>query len=383
MIGADRNLVLSDWNSVLFDAARIFATFAVFIQHCTGDPALAEEKISLLGRAVIPLFLIVSGYMTAMTLRPKGSFGEQVLTRYLKYYYIVVPAILLTFLADLLLIWQNSPLVMHEKFDPDHGVKTFLREAFEAVTYSGEYWRITPVSQGLFGNAAFWTMDYILAYVSATIALYRLQGLKRTTTLCAITAIAGPTVLLLAPLWFLGVGAYHLHVSRPPCLSWACTQRVATWLLAAGIASVVFVEISGAGNNIYDNFKGLVPHEIRSHLGMAKRFPWQWISGLGLFLAVWASRYALSNSQCRPLRANLRKVAQFTLPVYMLHYPLIYVTHSLFTSYDIAWASLDIYQLILGAGAITLGLSWIGIQFLKPRADALTREILQGTRHDA
>lgn len=202
---------ITDRQSIAFDLARIAATFAVFLQHATGDPALYESKIALFGRAVIPIFLVISGYMTAMTAMHGRSFLEKSTRRYLKYYAVVIPAILTLFLCDLYLVSVGSPILESVKFENEHTIYTFLRELFQALTFSGEYWRLTPHSQGLFGSVSYWTMDYILAYAVATMALYMLSGITRITTILAVAAIAGPTVLLLAPLWFCGVLAFEFN----------------------------------------------------------------------------------------------------------------------------------------------------------------------------
>ena len=59
--------------SVVFDAARILATLAVFIGHATRPDVLSDMDVSLIGRATIPVFLMISA--AAMLLGVVNLFG--------------------------------------------------------------------------------------------------------------------------------------------------------------------------------------------------------------------------------------------------------------------------------------------------------------------
>ncbi|MEM7522806.1 MAG: acyltransferase family protein [Pseudomonadota bacterium] len=367
---------ISDHQSILFDAARIIATFAVFLQHATGEASLFDVKVTLLGRTVIPLFLIISGYMTAMAMARGGRFFPKLLRRYLKYYFIVIPAIFLMFAADLYLISVQSPIVTQDKFEAEHTVYTFVREAFQALTYSGEYWRQTTVSQGLFGNVAYWTMDYIMAYVVLTMAFYLLSGPMRIFVLIAAALIAGPTVMLLSPLWFAGVLAYELHRrSREENPRWLTSHLFAWACVVIGLGLILVVEIKGVGETAYLESKSWASYEYREHLGMAKRFVWQWLLVPGLFLILLASKYLLSDQPAPALRDRLRAAAFYTLPVYILHFNFVYLAQALIPDYDPSVGSIDPYLMIALSMGLTLGVSWGAIHFLQPRFDKVIAQL--------
>lgn len=371
---------ITDRQSIAFDLARIAATFAVFLQHATGDPALYESKIALFGRAVIPIFLVISGYMTAMTAMHGRSFLEKSTRRYLKYYAVVIPAVLALFLCDLYLVSVGSPIVESVKFENEHSIYTFLRELFQALTFSGEYWRLTPHSQGLFGSVSYWTMDYILAYAVATMALYMLSGITRTAALLAVAAIAGPTVLLLAPLWFCGVLAFEFNRrtdaaaydpanarSEPPMR--AFHQRYALYLFAIGVLWCLAVEWAGIGDAAYQLSKDFASYEWRQHLGMAKRYLWQWLYLPGLFLMLISTGAMLGDTPSPKWRSHLRHAAAYTFPVYIAHFSFIYLAQSLVPNYQPTAGSADPYIMMVIAMAITLLFSWMTIQFVQPLAD--------------
>lgn len=380
--------VISDGQSVLFDAVRIFATLAVFVQHATLSEYLYPQKVELLGRAVIPVFLLISGYMTAATMARGGKFFRKSARRYVKYYFVVIPAIIMMFAADQYLIAVDSPIVDRDKFNPDYSPVAILREVFEALTYSGEYWRLNTVGQGLFGNVAYWTMDYIMAYVVITMAWYLADSVARYVIIAVAFVIAGPTVLLLAPLWFVGVLAYELHrrCDVAANLEMAGRQDVAaTWprivrrmapaLAVTGVLLVIIVEYFGVGETAYLESKSWASYDLRQYLGMAKRFAWQWMLLPGLFLLMVASKYLVTWAPPDWMKRAARRTALYTLPIYIFHYSFIYVALSFIPNYDPSYTSIDPYLMMGMALAMTVFFAWLCFRFVLPVADRLIARV--------
>ncbi|MGB0410687.1 MAG: hypothetical protein ACPGFA_03780 [Pikeienuella sp.] len=381
--------VISDGQSVVFDAVRIFATLAVFVQHATLSEVLYPHKVELLGRAVIPVFLLISGYMTAATMARGGKFFRKAARRYVKYYFVVVPAIFIMFAADQYLIAVDSPIVDRYKFHADHSPIAILREMFEALTFSGEYWRLDTVGQGLFGNVAYWTMDYIMAYVVITMAWYLTDGFARAAFIALAFLIAGPTVILLAPLWFVGVLAYELHrrcdvaatLEREGRFDEAAKwphliRRGAPLIAVTGAIMVIIVEYMGVGETAYLESKSWASYDLRQYLGMAKRFAWQWMLLPGLFLLMVASKYVVSWQPPEWMKYAARRTALYTLPIYIFHYSFIYVALSLIPNYDPSYTSIDPYLMMSMAIGLTVLFSWACFRFVQPVADRLIARVL-------
>ena len=380
---------MPEGQSVVFDAARILATLAVFLGHATRPDVLSDVDVSLIGRATIPVFLMISGYMTAMTMSRGGNFVKKVVRRYLGLYFVVIPAIFILWLVDLWLIQQGSPLIANDKFQDGHGLLRILREAFEALTFSGEYWRLDTVDQGLFGNQSYWTVEYIMAYVAMTAAFYLLGGVTRVLVILAFLAIAGPTVILLSPLWISGCICFELHrrcynswvienSDRPqnPKNPWPTVRAWAPVYGAIGLALVIFFEVTGVGQTAYQESKSWASYDYRQHLGMAKRFAWQWALVPGLFLMMLSSKYLIHWTPPDGMVQRFREVSRHTLPVYIFHFSLIYLVHSLIPDYQPRWETLDPLIVVVGAATLTLVLSWLCYRFTKPVADRLIARIL-------
>lgn len=375
--------------SVLFDAGRILATFAVFLGHATRPDVLSDMDLSLVGRTTIPIFLMISGYMTAMAMSRGGKFHKKVIRRYLGLYFVVIPAIFVLLAIDLWLIHAGSPLMDNAKFYNDYSAWRVLREVFEALTFSGEYWRLDTIDQGLFGNQSYWTVEYIMAYVVITAAYYLLGGITRVLVITICILIAGPTVLLLSPLWIAGVICFEIHrrcydswviensdrpqdaPKWPPAL-----RRCAPLYGAIGLALVILFEVNGVGETAYLESKSWASYDYRQHLGMAKRFAWQWALVPGLFLVMLSSKYLIHWSPPDGLVQWFRQVSRHTLPIYIFHFSLIYLVHDLIPDYRTSWSTPDPYILLVGAAALTLMSSWLCYRFTKPVADRVIARII-------
>lgn len=376
--------------SVTFDLIRIFATFAVVVQHATAPSYFFDQgQIAMLGRTVIPVFLMISGYMTAATMSRGGSFHKKVARRYLKYYFVVIPAFFILLAADIWLVHVGSPIVDEYKFEGAYDAWALAREFFQAITYSGEYWRENTVSQGLFGNVAFWTVDYILAYVALTTALFMLDGVKRWVWLAICAAIAGPTIVLLSPLWFAGVWAFELHrkcdvsrrfanSARPELASgWPVLLRRWAWAyLLVGALIIWIVERQGVGQTAYLESKSWASYDYRQSLGMAKRFAWQWLLTPGLFFIMLASKYVIKWRPSEGLKQWARKAALYTLPIYIFHFSFLYVVHALIPNYQPYWYAPDPYIMIFGALLLTIIVAWAAYRYVQPAFDRVIARII-------
>ncbi len=395
-------LVLSDGYSVALDQARVFASLAVFVGHATRPDVLFDVDVTFFGRATIPLFLMLSGYFTARTLSRGGSFFTAVAKRYYGFYFLVIPAALLVWAADAWMIAQSADLMMNFKFDSDLSFRRVVVEFFQALTFSGEYWALSTKGQGVFSNQPFWTLDYILAYAVMTAALYLLRGWVRWLAVIAAGAIAGPTVLLLSPLWWAGVLAFELHrratalpFSEDPkkddrkALRMSGTKRWALPVFVLGLVSLYAVDWTPMdktpmgrtvylGEWLYLESKDWASHDLRQYLGMAKRFLWQWAYVPGLFAMLVASRYLIHWQPSERVKRLSRLAARYSLPVFILHFSAMYFVQSLIPNYQASYLSPDPYIMVAGTIAICILYGWCAFAFVKPALDRLARHRFGG-----
>ena len=154
------------------------------------------------------------------------------------------------------------------------------------LTFSGEYWSISTVGQGVFSNEAMWIMDYIMAYTVATAAIYILRGWRRIAALLIICVIAGPTVVLMSPLWFTGILAFEIDKRLDEGLAVRIgmagtrvlrnmvkrrARMLALLTMIGAFVLILVLEGNQLGEGLYQWSKTIVSYDYRQYLGMAKR----------------------------------------------------------------------------------------------------------------
>lgn len=146
-------------------------------------------------------------------------------------------------------------------------------------------------------------------------------------------------------------------------------QRYALYLFAIGVLWCLAVEWADIGDAAYQLSKDFFSYEWRQHLGMAKRYLWQWLYLPGLFLMLISTGALLGGTPAPNWRSRMRHAAAYTFPVYIAHFSFIYLAQSLVPNYQPTAGSADPYIMMVIAMSITLLFSWMTIQFVQPLAD--------------
>ena len=390
-------LRISEGQSTFIHIVKILAIAAVIVGHATKPDILFDVDVSLLGRATIPTFLMISGYFAALTFSKaqiKGvsrgrKFLKSVMTRYFNMYFMFVPATLLVLVMDLWMIKVDAPFIHTDKFDQDMSPFRIAKEFFQLFTFSGEYWAPSTVGQGVFSNAAVWTMDYLMAYTVATAALYLLSGPVRVFVIGLAVVIAGPTILLLSPLWWAGVVAFEVHrrsVAReaagargarlgPLELPELAVKRLSIALFGCVLAAWLVFERSGAGPEIYQWSKTLASYDIRQYMGMSKRFLWQWVYVPILFTFLVTSKYIFTGPVNPVFQARVKTVSKYCFPVFAFHFTTMYFFQALIPNYQATYKSVDPYLMAGASLAVSIVCGVACFNYVKPITDGIYEKI--------
>ncbi|MCP5084901.1 MAG: hypothetical protein GY948_24710 [Alphaproteobacteria bacterium] len=390
-------LRISEGQSTFLHIVKILAIAAVIIGHGSKPDILFDVDISLLGRATIPTFLMISGYFAAMTFSKaqiKGvsrgrKFLKSVMTRYFNMYFMFVPATLLVLAMDIWMVRVDAAFVHTDKFDPDLSFLRIVKEFWQLFTFSGEYWAPSTVGQGVFSNAAVWTMDYLMAYTVATAALYLLSGGPRVAVICLAVLIAGPTILLLSPLWWFGVFAFEIHrrsvvqensneggetIGSYP-VSKIAVRRLSLGLFASVAIAWLVVELSGVGPELYKWSKTLASYDLRQYLGMSKRFLWQWTYIPIIFTFLVTSKYIFTGPVPPGFRSWVQRVSKYCFPVFAFHFTTMYFFQALIPDYQATYKSADPYIMATSSLAVSIVCGVCCFKFVKPVTDGIYEKI--------
>ncbi len=376
----EQRVGIPDQYSLFIHFWRIVATASVFIGHATRPDILFDVDFSLVGRATIPTFLMISGYFTTMSFANGGRFLKKIAKRYCILYVFFIPASVLVLLMDFYMVGSVAPIMLNDKFDPDLSLMRIAADTFNLLTFSGEYWRAGTFGQGVFSNEAIWTIDYIMGFMLLTGALYLLTGWKRVIATVVISGMIGPKVLLLSPLWFAGVLAYELHrriLGRPGGSLLPREIRIGRWrlgsiaggCLAVSVVSWLAIEFMGVGEQLYQWSKTLAPFEVRQYLGMSKRFLWQWSYVPSLFLLLVFSRVLLDGPVPAKVMKAVSTASKYALPVYAIHFSLMYFVQAFIPGYTPRHDSPDPYIMMVATLLLSIAFGYGCFTWIKPATD--------------
>ena len=312
--------------SLYLDILRFGAALAVLVTHLA-YPELSGGMLQywrLLGNDAVMVFFVLSGFVIAYAAQEKEhTLGAFARSRLARLWSVAVPAQLLTILLDR---WGSAldPAAYtqwwYQAGDP-------LWRALRALTFTNELWfaSVRP-----FSNGPWWSLGYEALYYAIFAALAYVPGWKGRLLAGALMLAAGPKILLLLPIWWLGVWA------------WKRTQRET---LPADKAALLFFGTIGAyalfrWSGLPLLFKGLTAHmlgpeNVATYLHFSDEFLSSYVIG-----PLVALHFIAAHGLARALEGLLtpwRKVivwfAQSTFALYLLHYPMLRFARAAF-AYD-------------------------------------------------
>ena len=200
--------------SLYLDALRFGAALTVFVSH------FSTARISGglfwqfdYGRTAVLVFFVLSGFVIAWVTEARESTLEEYgLSRAARLYSVVIPAFVLTVALDYIGKEIDPGLYGPEwGHDTAHPVVDY---ALSAV-FLGESWTLRSLP-GL--NVPYWSLNYEAWYYILFAAATFLRGRRRVGAIIGAALLTGPKILLLLPVWLMGVAAWQWRTALPRTL---------------------------------------------------------------------------------------------------------------------------------------------------------------------
>jgi peptidoglycan/LPS O-acetylase OafA/YrhL len=200
--------------SIYLDLVRFLAAVAVFLSH-VGTRAVSDGflwQFMPLGAPAVIVFWVLSGYVIAHSVQGNPSLRDYTVARAARIYSVVVPTLLATIVIDELGRWiapanyANCPSMLADPWSIPLAL-SFLNEA----------WGGCPKAS-LGSNGAYWSLGYEVPFYALFAGIHFLHGRTRIVCCSLLALLAGPQVIGMFPLWWLGRAAYDLswhHRIRP------------------------------------------------------------------------------------------------------------------------------------------------------------------------
>ncbi|WP_159594012.1 acyltransferase family protein [Hydrogenophaga sp. BPS33] len=305
--------------SVWMDLCRVLAALAVYVGH-SSLLLVAPEGVSATWQRsaddAVTAFFVISGIVIAHTSRQRldaGGAGHYALARLSRVYSVAIPAVLFALAVDLIgMRWDPSLYVVDWQYP-----RLWLHLPFHWL-FLGETWfgAIQPLSM-----APYWSLGYEVWYYVLFGCLLYLQGRTRQRVVVVVLLIMGPRILLLWPVWWLGVVLYRrmdrLRVTR----AWAWAFMLAA-MLGYGVffLSGLRAETDAASKALYAWISRGLPSPFDP--GSTVHVLSDYVMALLFALFVVGAAHCGWSFGDRGARA-IRFLAGFTFTFYLIHYTLL------------------------------------------------------------
>lgn len=198
--------------SLYLDALRFGAAFTVFLSHYAVGRFSGGLfwQLTQFGRTAVIAFFVLSGFVIAWISQTREQrLGEYALSRAARLYSVIIPAFVLTAVLDRV-GFAIDPRMYVSEWGLGAG-QLLLRYAASTV-FLGESWTLA-IQPG--SDMPFWSLNYEAWYYVLFAAAAFLRGRLRIAVLLAAALLAGPKILLLFPVWLMGVAAWRWRARLP------------------------------------------------------------------------------------------------------------------------------------------------------------------------
>lgn len=302
--------------SVYLDAVRLFAALAVVLTHLAYPRFSGGLLLPLrtYGNDAVMVFFVLSGYVIAFTAATRDrDVRTYAVNRLARLYSVALPAVFLTFALDEIGRRLDPALYDGFWYKADHPIGRMLA----ALTFTNELWFR---SVRLFTNGPYWSLGYEFWYYALFAAAFYVSGWKRSALVVGIAAIMGPKILLLLPVWVLGVAVYLINSRARVSVGWG---RV---LFFGSILLYVAFRAMGLRDLLLDwTYAQLGRGFVRGTLRWSDEFLSAWVIGI-LVACNFVGFHALSSrfgGAIARIERPIRDWAGYTFSIYLLHYPLL------------------------------------------------------------
>ena len=290
--------------SLYLDVLRFTAAFVVFLSHYSPLHRSGGLfwQVGPYGRASVLAFFVLSGFVIAWVSQGKeANFQEYAISRIARLYSVIIPAFIMTAILDSIGMALYPAIYQYSTggFDTDNSIVNYLLSTF----FLGQSW-ILKVSPG--SNLPFWSLNHEAWYYIIFACIIFFSGKRRVFLLLLAALLAGPKILLLFPVWLMGVAAWRIKDVIP--------QRLGPVLALGAVGGFIGLEMIG-GQKLF-----VVTHTLWLPLDFSA---YDYV--VGTIVAILLCGIARSRLPMpgKKLTVAVHALAGTTFGLYLFHFPLL------------------------------------------------------------
>lgn len=275
------------------------------------------ELVGRLGHEAVVVFFVLSGYVISYTVDKNGPGASRFLgERIARLWSALLPALALGITLDLYGQTINPDLYLGKSVTDTLWIRLGL-----AITFLNE----SVLAGSKFGtNGPLWSLSYeFFYYVFFAVHISRLQKSTKIPLLLALSIIAGPKIILMGPIWLMGVAIHKAHSILP-----TFNRIAALGIFFISLASLSFIPHSTVLGHIHQTIQPQLTALGIENLRFSKNFVFDFGLGLVISFHLFSARYLVQARNTSPrskhARMTARQLGELTFPIYVFHVPLLY-----------------------------------------------------------
>ena len=326
--------------SIYLDLLRVLAALQVALYHLgwLERTGLGQHWWNTWGHEAVVIFFVLSGFVIRHAVEVKDrDLAAFVASRMSRLYSVAIPALALTLICDAIGYSLAPDLYRGAGIGGSFGLYV-TKLAISLLMLNESWWSV-----GFFTNTPYWSICYEIWYYLLFAAYIFTAGRKRWVLLVALTLAAGPAILVMFPIWLMGVYAY----------TWRRGTSWPRWLVWAAFLQPVGVFTCHVVFDLPQVGLALLGPSLVSHLHWSSFVLSDTLLGLSFAVHLVAAKQ-LHDRLLRVLRGvagTVRAAAARSFTLYLIHMPLMVVL----TAVTAAWSPMPQPWLVaLGTVAIPL-----------------------------
>jgi len=309
--------------SLYLDAVRFLAALLVLFYHANWiyRPGILFTS---LGHEAVVIFFVLSGFVIAYVADTREQdFRGFMVARGARIYSVAIPAIILTAVLD------TAGFHIDESVYPE-GYRAWDWPLIRIMTSSLFLNEIWTLGIQLFTNVPYWSLNYEVWYYVLFGILFFVTGRRRWVVFLFLCLVLGPKIVLLMPVWWMGVWVYRSdYLARLPIpLAWVC-------LIFSLGGGYWYVHVN-MGQWGWDYLKDLLGDDLHLQLSFSRQFISDYYLAVVLSLHFIGLRILLAQVKDLPMRleTTIRYLAGATFSIYLFHQPLLWFYSAVFSTVE-------------------------------------------------
>ena len=300
--------------SILLDLTRFLAALLVFFHHA--EQILKDKRLSPIasfGHDAVIFFFILSGFVIGYVSKHKEkNIIDYSIARLVRIYSVALPSLVLVY-ALYLLGNQLFPQVYID-YTNLSWAKIFLSSVF--FLNQSQWWGITVPT-----NGPYWSICYEVWYYAIFGVAYYVTGYKKYIFLSIAILSAGFKILLLMPIWLLGLLCFTNHQKL------TASKPIGYLLITLSTACYFGMRYANFDDAIVHHSVNIVGGEEKANelLGYSKRFASDYMIAV-LFILFFSGIYIIRDNFERVAllcQRGIKLLSSYTFSLYLYHFPIL------------------------------------------------------------